>query len=129
MGIKERLIQFIEYLGISRSAFERKCKLSNGFVDKANDKIRESSLQMIANAYPELNLVWLQTGYGEMLYHSKAIMNEVRESSPGYVKISPTSTDNENRLIDIIEKLRETLKSQQETIKIQSETIRKLISK
>lgn len=84
MGVKERLIEFIDYLNISKSAFERKCKLSNGFVDKSNDKIRDSSLQMIASAYPELNISWLRTGAGNMLNESEAIPNKVHSLVPDH---------------------------------------------
>ena len=84
MGVKERLIEFIDYLNISKSAFERKCKLSNGFVDKSNDKIRDSSLQMIASAYPELNISWLRTGSGNMLNESEAIPNKVHSLVPDH---------------------------------------------
>lgn len=131
MGVKERLIEFIDYLNVSKSAFERKCKLSNGFVDKSNDKIRDSSLQMIASAYPELNILWLQTGYGEMLLEPEAIKiyNEVRESFPGYEKQSQLPDDRTDRLIGIIDSQQETIKAQQETIRTLSETIKNLTSK
>lgn len=137
-SIKERLIRFINHLGISVRQFEVNCGLSNSLVNNIGDTIRNTTVEKISKYYPELNILWLQTGYGEMLYDPKAleVINEVRESSPSYRKTPLTSTDNENSLIAIIEDLRETLKtqqetikSQQETIKIQSETIRKLISK
>lgn len=128
MGVKDRLLEFIKYKGISQRLLEQQCGLSNGFVDKVGEGTRKSSLDKISAKYPELNILWLRTGYGEMLYAPGAIPNEVQEPSPGYWKTPQVSTDNENRLIAIIEDLRETIKAQQETIKIQSETIRKLIS-
>ena len=70
-SLKERLIEFIDYLGIEKSVFERRCGLSNGFVDKAGDNTRTSSLDKISNTFPELNVTWLRTGTGEMLTNEK----------------------------------------------------------
>lgn len=66
MGLKERLLQFIEYKGLDKAAFEREASLSNGFVDKSGNNTRTSSLDKISTAFPELNIAWLRTGEGEM---------------------------------------------------------------
>lgn len=128
MGVKDRLLEFMKYKGISQRVLEQQCGLSNGFVDKVGEGTRQSSLDKISVKYPELNILWLRTGYGEMLYDPRAlkIINEVSESSPGYMKTPITSIDNENRFIAIIEDLRETISNQQGTIKAQQETIKTL---
>ncbi len=67
MGIKVRLNAFIKKKGLKPSAFERKCGLSNGFCSKVNDNITDGSLMLIQKGFPELNMNWLRTGFGEML--------------------------------------------------------------
>lgn len=66
-GLKERLLIFIEYKGLNKGSFERKANLSNGFVDKAGDNTRTSTIDRISMCFPELNTIWLRTGEGEML--------------------------------------------------------------
>lgn len=131
MGVKDRLIEFMKYKGISQRTLETQCGLSNGFVDKVGEGTRQSSLDKISAQYPELNIVWLRTGYGEMLYEPEAIKiyNEVRESFPGYEKQSQLPDDRTDRLIGIIDSQQETIKAQQETIRTLSETIKNLTSK
>jgi hypothetical protein len=67
--MKERLIEFLAYLGVGQNKFEEKIGLSRGFVNKIGDAIREKNLQKISNVYPELDIDWLKTGAGEMLHH------------------------------------------------------------
>ena len=67
MGIKDRLYSFLEAKNLKPSAFERKCGLSNGFCSKVNDNITDGSLGLIEKGFPELNINWLKTGFGEML--------------------------------------------------------------
>lgn len=65
--MKERIIRFINYKGITIQAFELKTGLSNGAVSKMGDGTRRRTLEKISNYYPELNINWLLTGEGEML--------------------------------------------------------------
>lgn len=65
--MNERILQFIVYLGISVSEFERSCNLSNGAVSKMGDNTRRSTLNKICNVYPQLNIDWLLTGKGDMV--------------------------------------------------------------
>ena len=67
MGAKDRLLAFINHLGMKNAEFERACNLSNGFVQSTNDRIRRASLNQIAAAFPELNVEWVINGKGEML--------------------------------------------------------------
>ena len=67
MGIKDRLNSFLEAKKLRPSAFERMCGLSNGFCSKVNDNITDGSLGLIEKGFPELNINWLKTGFGEML--------------------------------------------------------------
>jgi len=57
----------LEAKKLKPSAFERKCGLSNGFCSKVNDNITDGSILLIQNGFPELNINWLKTGFGQML--------------------------------------------------------------
>ena len=67
MGIKDRLYAFLEVKNLKPSAFERQCGLSNGFCSKVNDNITDGSVLLIQKGFPELNVNWLKTGFGDML--------------------------------------------------------------
>lgn len=71
MGIKDRLYDFLKIKDLKASKFEQKFGLSNGFCGKVNDNITEGSLLLIKRAFPELNINWLKTGFGDMLIEQK----------------------------------------------------------
>ncbi len=67
--LKQRLVQFLEYKGISKSNFYKKTGLKRGILD--NDKLHtglnDKSIAIIIANFPEINPIWLLTGEGEML--------------------------------------------------------------
>lgn len=65
--VKERLVKFIKYKGLSQKRFEEKVGLSNGYVNNIRRSITVDKLQKIALCFPELNKAWLITGDGKML--------------------------------------------------------------
>lgn len=65
--VKDRVILFIEYKGISKNAFEKACGLSTRYVSNMRQSIQPDKIKKIALAFPELNTGWLLTGEGEML--------------------------------------------------------------
>lgn len=67
MGLKDRLLQFIDYTGLEIAVFERSIGLSNGAVHKMGEGTRNSTIDKISVKYPDLNIVWLKTGVGNML--------------------------------------------------------------
>lgn len=67
MNLKDRILQYIDYKDIDVAEFERKCKISNGSVSKMTDNTRTTTIDKISNAYPDLNLIWLRTGIGDMI--------------------------------------------------------------
>lgn len=79
-NLKERLLFFISKLGINKAQFEKEVGVSNGFVDKAGDNTRKSSLDRISTRYPQLNISWLLTGEGEML-KSGTIIQKIGDNS------------------------------------------------
>lgn len=70
MDLKSRLIEFIEYKGISVQSFELQCNLSNGAVSKMGNNTRRSTIDKISKSYPDLNTAWLLTGEGNMVLNN-----------------------------------------------------------
>lgn len=69
--MKERLIEFLAYLGVGQNKFEKTAGLSIGFVSTLKGNPTTKSWNKIAAAYPNLNLDWLKTGEGKMLNDDK----------------------------------------------------------
>lgn len=65
--LQERLKVFITSLDSSVLAFENKCGMAPGTVNKMSNKSRPKTLEKIHKQFPQLNMEWLQTGEGEML--------------------------------------------------------------
>ena len=70
--VKDRLIIFIDYLGISVRKFEIECGLKNSYVNNIRKSITDDKLKLIADHYPNLNLSWLVLGHGEMILDENA---------------------------------------------------------
>lgn len=67
MGVKERLLDFINYKQITNKSFELTAGLSNGYINNFDGNFRTKTLEKILTAYPELDRNWLLYGEGEML--------------------------------------------------------------
>lgn len=80
--VKERLIQFIKYKGLSQKRFEEAVGLSNGYVNNIRRSVTAEKLQRIARCFPELDKIWLLTGEGKMLTG----VQEVVPLAPGKVE-------------------------------------------
>lgn len=66
-SVKERLMSFLNYKGLSQGRFEKLVGLSNGYLDKLRHAPSVAKTQIIIDTFPELNRTWLLTGEGEML--------------------------------------------------------------
>ena len=69
MTIFNRILQFIDFKGISKNKFSIETGLSNSYLTKMEDNssIGSKIILKIVSIYPELNLNWLMTGSGEMI--------------------------------------------------------------
>jgi len=67
MSVKERIKIFLKYKELSQNAFEKRCGLSNGYVNNIRKSISDNILQRVVLTFPELNPVWLRMGEGNML--------------------------------------------------------------
>lgn len=91
MTVKQRLIEFIKFMNISQSGFEKAVGLSNGYVNNIKKSVSDEYLQKITLKYPALNPVWLRMGVGNMLMnvndHSIMSGNELNS----YIRLLPIS--------------------------------------
>lgn len=62
----DRIIEFIDYKGISKREFASTVGISHSLIGKAN-AIGSDKLEKILSSYPELSSEWLLTGKGDML--------------------------------------------------------------
>lgn len=65
--VKDRLIKFYTSKNLTKSGFEKRCGLSNGYIDKLRECPSQAKLERIYLTFPELSRVWLLTGDGSML--------------------------------------------------------------
>ncbi|SDE68840.1 hypothetical protein [Riemerella columbipharyngis] len=75
MTITERILQYIDYKGISKYRFCKDLKFSQSFLDKKR-KITTDKYANILVQYPEINPEWLLTGEGNMLRNEHITENK-----------------------------------------------------
>lgn len=68
LDFSARLIDFIRYKGISVRAFEIACGFGNAWVSDIKSQVDIRKIGKISETYPDLNIDWLFTGRGDMLY-------------------------------------------------------------
>ena len=71
----DRLIQFIEFAGISARQFDISIGAANGYtlrMKKNHASIGSDVIENIIKTYPQLDVVWLLTGEGNMIKEDKA---------------------------------------------------------
>lgn len=76
MNTAERILQFADTQSISRRKFYEKIGVSNGLLSKSNN-VGSEILEKIHKVYPELNMLWILHGEGNMLIEHKS--NEIVE--------------------------------------------------
>jgi transcriptional regulator with XRE-family HTH domain len=65
---KDRLLEFLKYLGMGQNAFERSAGISNAYIsNNRSGSIGSDIIYKIYSVYPKLSLDWLITGNGDML--------------------------------------------------------------
>ena len=65
--VRERLIQYINYKGLSKNKFETICGFGSRYVSNISVSIPPDKVKIISLKFPDLNTGWLLTGEGEML--------------------------------------------------------------
>ena len=65
--VKDRLIAYLSEKKLSKAEFGRRIGASSAFVTSMRKSMQPDKIERIAQEFPDLNIVWLQTGDGEML--------------------------------------------------------------
>ena len=66
----ERIAMYLQFRAITPHSFERKIHLSNGYFSKQIKNlgsVGSDILVKIHDSYPELNMLWVLTGEGDMI--------------------------------------------------------------
>ena len=66
MTTKDRLRIYFEYKGVTNYALTQQTGIANGFL-RNNGEVSVEKLSVIRQHYPDLSLLWVITGDGEML--------------------------------------------------------------
>jgi len=101
MSISERLLQYLEYKGITRAAFYKATGLANGYLDK-KPNIGADKIERIIYAYTDISLNWLITGQGEMILNEENISESGRILKP--IEIIGKLVQQNETLITIIDR-------------------------
>lgn len=64
--IKKRILQYLEFKGISKYKFYQETGITNGILSQSNG-ISEDSVLKFLSYYRDISAEWLLTGEGEML--------------------------------------------------------------
>jgi len=95
VDLKERLIQFIEFKGISKRKFCEKINVSHTYINGLKAMGSDVMLK-ISDVFPELNLIWLITEKGKML-------NDPVKIDPTVEAISPVAEEQEKFIRKIVQ--------------------------
>ena len=129
--MKDRLIIFLEYLGIGQNKFAQNVGLSAGYVNNLGENISSRSLNKILNVYPQLNEKWLLTGKGEMIKpinRQKAKGNNSINSNINNIEGNVTISHNDfSNLLELQKGYQEAQKELNERLKTSQKQIDTLL--
>lgn len=77
--MKDRLKQIIDYYNLTARGFEKKIFVSEGVISKflsSKNGIKADTFEKINAIFPEINLDWLITGRGDMLFDEEQKQNK-----------------------------------------------------
>ncbi|MCD8210477.1 MAG: hypothetical protein LUC37_02905 [Prevotella sp.] len=130
-GVRERLIYFAKYSGMTVRSFEQAAKLSQGYVKGISKSIGADKLNNILSRFHELNRDWLLYGDGEMLKTSTSEnenKNDNSSASNGNSSASSTGNGNLDKYLDEIRGERELVKTTIELIKTEKDQSSELLT-
>lgn len=133
-SVKERIVEFAKAKQITVREFERRCGLSNGYVNAMRKGLGTEKLNNVLTAYPDLNRDWLVYGEGPMLSpvpdDSAASVSSIVNGPHGTQAVGDGARAvNGEGAGKCLEKSLEIIREQQETIRRQAETINRLVEK
>jgi hypothetical protein len=113
----ERIAMYLQFRAITPHSFERKIHLSNGYFSKQTKNlgsVGSDILVKIHDNYPDLNMLWVLTGEGEM------ILDEIADNQISKVNEFSNRYESENRKLKTlesdVEKLNVVLKDKEKII-------------
>ena len=133
MTIIDRILQFIDYKGISINKFSKMIGVSNAYFSKQkknNANIGSQIIEKIVNTCHDISLLWLVMGEGEMLKESKntcsdlSVSNNQQKKAEDVLQKEIEKLEAKNLLLKIeIENATEKITDLKEQLKLQSEII------
>ena len=80
--VKEKILQFIDFKGISKYKFYQDTGIANGILSQKGGISEENVLKTLSY-FPEINANWLLTGAGEMIKenHNNMTHNSISSSN------------------------------------------------
>lgn len=113
--LKDRLIEFIDYLNISRLAFEQSIEKSNGWASKPGNTLRDDVRAKLTEVYPQLNINWLLTGEGTMLKNGSQVVQHNQNGDNINGKTVKVTKDSSEKFLEVIlEQSKQISKSQEQ---------------
>jgi len=79
-SIKNRILQYLTFKGISKYVFYKATGITRGILDQDNG-ITESNILKFIHSYPEVSIVWLIVGLGDMLSEESSLKGAAQQSS------------------------------------------------
>jgi len=111
---KDRLLEFLVYLGIGQNAFEKNVGISNGYISHNKGSIGSEIVSKISKIYSELNTDWLLSGNGEMIKSTVNQNNVNGDNIQGHnVSVEKSQTD---KFLDLLKTKDDQLSKSQEQI-------------
>lgn len=101
--IKDRIVEFVKYKGMTMKSFEISCGLSNGYINSMRKGFGRDKLNNVLSVFPELNREWLLYGEGEMLI-SGVVQNNKNGSNIHGHTVNCQADNSTEKLIDMLKK-------------------------
>lgn len=105
MGATERVVQFIEYKGITKYKFCKDLGFSNKFLDNSSNMGTDKACKIL-QYFPDLSPEWLITGNGDML-KSETILTQNNNDCSQYKELAEERAYTIQMQKEVIAKLKE----------------------
>jgi hypothetical protein len=107
--VKERLIAFIEYKGITKNKFETLCGLGKRYVSNISRSISPDVVERISLTFPDLNMGWVMTGEGKMTKEPSVPPSETISIPVEVLRLNLNLTETIRQQQETIQRLTEML--------------------
>lgn len=128
MNSKDRLLIFLNHLGIGQNAFEKRVGISNGYISHNKGSIGSKIMEKIVVEFPEINVNWLSVGEGEMLKSETGNIETSNIDSEPIINLNESDMKAIlDRLFDAMERKDEIMLMQQTEITRQGERLDRVL--